>query len=219
MVDFSKLVVDSKAARTAEELLAEERKGWIVWVDLETTGLNPETRQILEVAAVVTDANLNEISSFTHVVALSRSIPLNAFDRVALEMHMKSGLLAEALAEEYNIGGVSARFSSWLSGVLGDTKCPLAGSSVHFDRKFMAKHMSAVESLFGYRNIDVSTIKELVKRWCPELQYIASKKAEHRALADIQGSIEELKWYRALLFNALAPAVAPETSTSDTEGK
>lgn len=173
----------------------------LLWVDLETTGLNPMLDEVLEVAAVVTDENLNALADFSRVV---HPIKLPNMDPVVISMHTKNGLLKEVEQTGDLIEVVEDMFAEFVTTYFPDGyRPPLAGSTVSFDRAFIIEHMSKVISKIHYRNVDVSSVKELCARWRPELLTEwkqSQKESKHRALPDIYQSIEELRFYKERFF-------------------
>lgn len=174
----------------------------IVWTDLETTGLDPDNNAILEVAVIVTDDHLNEIGLFQSLVHPDYDPSTLKEAGACWEGHRENGLIDELcrLYEECVLPSVydtERNIFEFLSTALaaGDKKPPLAGSTISFDRGFLAKHMPLVLTKIHYRNIDVSSIRELALRWRPELE-TPEKKGAHRALDDIRESINLLKFYR-----------------------
>jgi oligoribonuclease len=163
---------------------------------MEMTGLNPDTDRIIEVAMIVTDANLVTVAEAPVLVVHQSDAILDAMDSWNKSTHGRSGLidkikastLIEAVAEEQMLAFVSQHVPTRTS--------PMCGNSICQDRRFLARWMPRLEAWFHYRNLDVSTLKELVKRWKPEIAKGLTKHGKHEALADIQESIEELKYYR-----------------------
>lgn len=167
------------------------------WMDLETTGLTATVNSIIEAAIVVTDEKLRELSCFDVLI----TPPFMAsWDEPARLMHRESGLLDDLEAKGINHGVAEEALRDWMQGWRSQDENqeapPLCGSSVHFDRSFLAIHMPALHSMFSYRNIDVSTVKELAARWKPDVFDSRPQDPKaHRALADARFSIEELKHY------------------------
>ncbi|MGD8607081.1 MAG: oligoribonuclease [Myxococcales bacterium] len=178
----------------------------IVWMDMEMSGLYPETDRILEVALLVTDGELNVVAEGPNLVVHQPDEVLEAMDEWNTSHHGESGLTGRVRESTLDESAATAAIVQFLEEHTEKRKAPLAGNSVHQDRRFLARYMPEVEAWLHYRNIDVSTIKELALRWYPK-QYAArpTKKGAHRAMDDLLESIEELKYYRKALF------VAPES--------
>ena len=174
----------------------------LVWVDLEMTGLDPETDLVLEAAVIVTDGALETLMEGPDLVIAAPETALAAMDRVVAEMHARSGLDAEVRASRLTLAAAEEQLLAFVTRhvpVAGTV--PLAGNSIHADRMFLRRHMPRLEAHVHYRNVDVSTVKELARRWFPEaLQDAPTKGGGHRALADIRESIEELRYYRKAVF-------------------
>jgi oligoribonuclease len=175
------------------------RKPNLIWIDLEMTGLDLERNVILEIAAVVTSGDLE-------IVAEGPSVAIRHPERVFSRMeawsgsqHKKSGLLDRARNSPYTCAQAEERVLAFLSRHCRKGKSPLCGNTIWQDRRFMIKYMPTLEAFCHYRNIDVSSIKELVKRWYPTLPAYKKKKA-HLALSDIKESINELRYYRDTVF-------------------
>ncbi|WP_328295104.1 oligoribonuclease [Kineococcus sp. NBC_00420] len=188
----------------------------IVWIDCEMTGLSLTEDALVEVAVLVTDADLNVLGDGVDVVIKPPAETLVDMDKVVVDMHTSSGLLDEiphgkTLAEAEQI--VLEYVRKW---VPEPRKAPLAGSSVHTDRAFLARDMLQLTDHLHYRLIDVSSLKELAKRWFPRVYFnTPSKHGGHRALADIRESIQELKYYREVLFVA---DPGPDSETAKAAG-
>jgi oligoribonuclease len=174
----------------------------LVWIDLEMTGLDVSREEILEIATIVTDAELRIVAEGPDLVIHQPDALLDGMDAWNTEHHGKSGLTARSRASSITTADASAQTLAFLESVgVKPNSAPLAGNSIHQDRIFLAKYMPAVERHVHYRNVDVSTIKELVKRWMPAIyEARPTKKASHRALDDIKESIEELRYYRSSAF-------------------
>ncbi len=168
----------------------------LVWVDMEMSGLDPDTCRILEVAVVVTDSYLNTISDGKVFAIFQEESHLQTMDHWNQTTHKKTGLIERVKSSEINEQVAEKKILEFLNQHSTTNRSPLCGNSVHQDRRFMRKYMPTFESFFHYRNLDVSTLKELCKRWKPELVKGFQKKGAHTALADILESIDELKYYR-----------------------
>lgn len=173
----------------------------IVWMDMEMSGLDPETERILEVAVLVTDGELNIVAEGPNLVLHQSDEVLGAMDSWNTTHHAQSGLTKRVRESTIDERQASEALMSFLAAHTEKRKAPLAGNSIHQDRRFVARYMPDVEQWLHYRNVDVSTIKELAQRWYPK-QYAArpNKKGSHRAMDDIKESIEELVYYRKALF-------------------
>ena len=174
----------------------------LVWIDLEMTGLDVATETIVEVAVIVTDGSLEQIIEGPDLVVSAPEDVLARMHPRVVEMHRSSGLIDEIRASELTLADAEDQVLAFLRGHVGrDVDAPLAGNSVHADRMFLRAYMPALEAFVHYRNVDVSTIKELARRWYPQVFAKApAKRAGHRALADIRESIAELRYYRETLF-------------------
>jgi oligoribonuclease len=163
---------------------------------MEMSGLNPETDRVLEVAIVVTDSALNTVAEAPVFVVHQSDEVLAAMDDWNKSTHGKSGLIERVKASRLDERTVEAAMVRFLEEHVPPRISPMCGNSVHQDRRFLAKHMPALESYFLYRNLDVSTLKELARRWKPEIMSGLTKHGKHEALADIYESVDELKYYR-----------------------
>jgi len=168
----------------------------LIWVDMEMSGLNPETDKILEIAIVVTDPGLNVAAETPALVMHQNDTVLDAMDAWNKSTHAKSGLIERVKASALTEAEAEARLIEFLRQHVPPGISPMCGNSVHQDRRFMAHYLPQLEAYFHYRNLDVSTLKELAKRWRPDLAAGFTKHGKHEALADIRESIEELKYYR-----------------------
>jgi oligoribonuclease len=168
----------------------------LVWIDLEMTGLSPERDRIIEIAVVVTDANLG-CRTEGPVFAIHQSdATLDAMDAWNKGTHGKSGLIDRVKASAVDEAAACAQVIEFLGRYVNPGKSPMCGNSICQDRRFLANHMPALEAFFHYRNLDVSTLKELARRWKPEIMGGFKKAQAHTALADIHESIDELAYYR-----------------------
>ena len=178
----------------------------IVWIDCEMTGLDYRNDLLVEIACVVTDGDLNEIGEGFEAVIAAPAERLSAMDPFVINMHTESGLLP-LIPDGMSVEAAQAGLLAYIQTLVPDAgKAPLAGSSVHVDRVFIERDMPNLAKMLHYRTIDVSSIKELARRWYPKVYFKSpTKTGNHRALGDIQDSIAELAHYRANLF-----AITPE---------
>lgn len=185
-------------------MASDRSAGRLCWVDLETTGLDPGRDAVLEVACVITTADLDEVARWQTVVRPPAHMP-TLCDQVR-SMHTRSGLL-DALAGGAPFDAAAGGLLDFLRAHLPEGAVPLAGSSVHFDRAFMRQRLPDAEAWLHYRNVDVSTVKELVRRWAPTLlDEVPADEVAHRAMPDVLASIAELDRYRAALFLPGSPS-------------
>jgi len=168
----------------------------LVWVDLEMTGLDPDNDRIIEVALVVTDKDLNLVEEGPVLVVHQSDAVLDAMDSWNKGTHGKSGLTDKVKASTLTEADVERQVLAFMERHVPKRTSPMCGNSICQDRRFLARHMPQWEAYFHYRNLDVSTLKELAGRWRPELKEGFKKANSHTALADIRESIEELKYYR-----------------------
>ena len=173
----------------------------LVWLDMEMTGLNPEIERIIEVAVVVTEPDLTIVAEGPVLVIHQHDDILNAMDKWNKGTHGKSGLIDKVKASTMTESQAEDELISFLKQHVPAGKSPLCGNTVSQDRRFMYKYMPKLEQFFHYRTIDVSTMKELARRWRPELLKGFEKHSKHEALADIHESIDELKYYREHFIN------------------
>ncbi len=168
----------------------------LVWMDMEMTGLDPAKERIIEVATILTDGQLTEIAVGPDLVIHQPDDVLAAMDDWNKKHHGQSGLIERVKASTLSEAAVEEQMIAFLSRHVPPRISPMCGNSVHQDRRFLARHMPVLEAFFLYRNLDVSTLKELAKRWKPAIMAGLVKHGKHEALADIRESIEELKYYR-----------------------
>jgi len=173
----------------------------LVWVDMEMSGLNPDSDRILEVALVVTDSQLEVIGEAPVFAVHQGDAVLDAMDSWNRSTHGRSGLTERVRASTVDEALVEAQLLEFLGRYVGRGKSPMCGNSICQDRRFMARAMPRLEGHFHYRNLDVSTLKELARRWKPEAHRSFEKQQRHEALADVHESIAELKHYRATLLS------------------
>ncbi len=170
----------------------------LVWVDCEMTGLDLERDELCEIACIVTEADLTPVDAGISVVIRPSEAALAGMPEVVRAMHIASGLLPE-LESGVDVGEAERRVLSYVQGHVPEArKVPLAGSTVYVDRGFLARQMPAFDAHLHYRLVDVSSLKELVRRWYPRVYFAApAKTGNHRAMGDILDSIQELRYYRA----------------------
>ena len=167
----------------------------LIWIDMEMTGLQPDSDRIIEIAVLVTDPQLNLIATGPVLVVHQPGEVLDAMDAWNKSTHAKSGLIERVRVSRLTEGDAERQALDFLGAHVPAGVSPMCGNSICQDRRFLARWMPRLEAHFHYRNLDVSTLKELVKRWKPELKAFG-KEGKHEALADILESIEELKFYR-----------------------
>jgi oligoribonuclease len=174
----------------------------LVWIDLEMSGLDASRERILEIATLVTDANLELVAEGPELILHQPDELLAGMDAWNTEHHGASGLIERVRSSTIDEAEAEARTMAFLASVgVGAREAPLAGNSIHQDRLFLARYLPTLEQHLHYRNVDVSTVKELVRRWMPTVYAERpTKKGSHRALDDIKESIEELRYYRARAF-------------------
>jgi oligoribonuclease len=174
----------------------------LIWIDLEMTGLVPERDRIIEIATVVTDRDLAVIAEGPVIAVHQAAATLAAMDEWNTRTHGTSGLTARSLASAVDEASAERATLGFLETHVGPNRSPMCGNSVCQDRRFLARWMPALERYFHYRNLDVSTVKELARRWAPEVAAAVAKESRHTALADVHESIAELRHYRSALFAA-----------------
>jgi oligoribonuclease len=168
----------------------------LLWIDMEMTGLDPDKDRIIEMAVVVTDASLTTIAEGPVLVVHQPDSVLDAMDAWNKGTHKKSGLIDKVRASTLTDAEAEQQMLAFLELHVPPATSPMCGNSICQDRRFLARWMPKLERYFHYRNLDVSTLKELAKRWKPEVAAALTKHGKHEALADIYESIEELKHYR-----------------------
>ncbi len=168
----------------------------LIWIDMEMTGLNPHTDRIIEFALVVTDSQLNVVAEAPVLVVSQPTAILDGMDKWNQSTHAKSGLIDKVKASRITEAQAEVSMLAFLQAYVPSATSPMCGNSICQDRRFLARAMPQLEAYFHYRNLDVSTLKELAKRWKPEIMAGLNKESKHEALADIYDSINELKYYR-----------------------
>ena len=171
----------------------------LVWIDLEMTGLDTQRDGILEIATVVTDARLNVLAEGPDLAIAHPLATLEAMDDWNRNQHRRSGLWQRVLASEVSLGQAEARTIAFLQDWIKAGASPMCGNSICQDRRFLHRQMPRLERYFHYRNLDVSTIKELARRWSPQVLAGVSKTSSHTALSDVHDSIAELRHYRQFM--------------------
>jgi oligoribonuclease len=187
---------ESAASATPAAAAQRPNEFNLVWVDMEMTGLDPDNDRIIEVAVVVTDAELNVLAEGPVFAIHQSDETLDKMDNWNKGTHGRSGLIDRVRASTVSEEQAESQLIAFLKQYVPANKSPMCGNSICQDRRFMARGMPKLEAFFHYRNLDVSTLKELCRRWKPELASGFKKHQKHTALADITESIEELKYYR-----------------------
>ncbi|RDL42997.1 oligoribonuclease [Marinomonas piezotolerans] len=172
----------------------------LIWIDLEMTGLEPDTDTIIEIATIVTDKDLNVLGEGPNLAIHQEKNVMDAMDEWCTQHHGASGLTDRVINSNISMSEAERQTIAFLEQFVPAGKSPICGNSVGQDRRFLYKYMPALEAYFHYRYLDVSTIKELARRWKPEAMEGFEKKGAHLALDDIVESIEELKHYRKTMF-------------------
>ena len=173
----------------------------LFWIDLEMTGLSPEQDVIIEIATIVTDADLRTIAEGPMLAIHQSDERLAGMDEWNTRQHGGSGLTQRVRESQISMADAEQQTLKFLQKHLEAGHSPMCGNSICQDRRFMARYMPKLEAFFHYRNLDVSTLKELARRWKPEVLNGMKKKSSHLALDDIKDSIEELRYYRGKFFN------------------
>lgn len=173
----------------------------LIWVDLEMTGLDPDQDRVIEIATVVTNASLAIVAEGPVIAIRQTDAVLEGMDSWNRDTHTNSGLIDRVRESDYNESSASAETIDFFRQHVETGNSPMCGNSVCQDRRFLYRWMPDVERYFHYRNLDVSSVKELCNRWAPQIAQGLKKKSTHQALQDIRDSIEELRYYRENLFN------------------
>lgn len=168
----------------------------LIWIDLEMTGLDPDKDLIIEIATIVTDSQLNILAEGPVIAISQPQSALDGMDEWNTKQHNKSGLVKRIQASEIGPAEAEQQTLTFLRQYVDKGKSPMCGNSICQDRRFLYRYMPQLEAFFHYRNLDVSTLKELVRRWKPKLMSQLTKESKHLALDDIKESIAELQFYR-----------------------
>lgn len=168
----------------------------LIWIDLEMTGLDPEVNRIIEIATIVTDPQLNILGEGPVLAIHQNHDVLDAMDEWCKVQHGQSGLVTRVKNSRITEEQAQAATIEFIKAYVPAGRSPMCGNSICQDRRFLYRYMPDLVNYFHYRNVDVSTLKELARRWCPEILNGFTKEGKHLALADIKESIEELKYYR-----------------------
>jgi oligoribonuclease len=175
----------------------------LIWIDLEMTGLKPDTDLIIEIATIVTDKHLTVLAEGPVIAVHQTPAVLAAMDDWNLKQHASSGLSERVLASRTDTAAAERETLAFLEAWVEPGRSPMCGNSICQDRRFLARHMPSLERFFHYRNLDVSTLKELAQRWAPHIAQAFQKSSTHLALDDVRESIRELEFYRERLLRPL----------------
>lgn len=189
-----------------------DRASNLVWIDLEMTGLDPDSDAIIEIATIVTDKHLNELAEGPVMAIRQSAERMQAMDDWNTRQHGGSGLTARVLASDITAASAEAKTLAFLGKWVEQGASPMCGNSICQDRRFLAREMPELERFFHYRNLDVSTLKILAQQWAPSVANGFVKESAHLALSDIRDSIEELAWYREKLLDSAVLQVHADDS-------
>lgn len=195
-IQESQLTVKPKVLCIVVEINMTDTEKNLIWIDLEMTGLSPEQDVIIEIATIVTDYQLNILAEGPSLALSQTRGVMNGMDEWNTNQHGKSGLTKRVLSSNITTRQAEKDTITFLKQWVSAGKSPMCGNSICQDRRFLARYMPKLEAYFHYRNLDVSTLKELASRWRPDLADGFQKNSTHLALDDIKDSIEELKYYR-----------------------
>lgn len=180
----------------------------LIWIDLEMTGLDTDSDSILEIATIVTDKSLNILAEGPELAIRHDVVRLQAMDDWNRNQHTRSGLWDRVVASSTDLAAAEALTMEFLVQWVSAGKSPMCGNSICQDRRFLHRLMPRLEQFFHYRNLDVSTLKELARRWSPDIHKGFNKESSHTALSDVRDSIDELRYYRQFM-GQLAGGTAP----------
>ena len=183
-----------------------DKQQTLIWIDMERTGLEPEQDRIIEVATLITDSDLNVLAEGPVLAVHQSDDVLDGMDEWNQRTHGESGLVERVRKSQLNEADVEAQTIAFLQRYAERGSSPMCGNSVHQDRRFMVKYMPSLADFFHYRNLDVSTVKELAKRWRPDVASSYKKQSTHQAMDDIRDSVNELKHYREHFFQLGEPS-------------
>ncbi len=173
----------------------------LIWIDLEMTGLDTQRDHIIEIATIITDGNLNILAEGPEIAIHQPSEVMSAMDEWNTKQHAVSGLTQRVLESAYSVSQAEQETLEFIQQYVPKGASPICGNSICQDRRFLARCMPVLEAYFHYRNLDVSTLKELAKRWAPQVAKGITKSGRHLAMDDIRDSINELRHYRAHFLN------------------
>lgn len=183
-----------------------DKQQTLIWIDMEMTGLEPKQDRIIEVATLITDGDLNVLAEGPVLAVHQSDEVLAGMDEWNQRTHGESGLVERVRKSQLNEADVEAQTIAFLQRYAERGSSPMCGNSVHQDRRFMVKYMPSLADFFHYRNLDVSTVKELAKRWRPDVASSYKKQGNHQAMDDIRDSVNELKHYREHFFQLDKPS-------------